>query len=267
MIIVVCVCCRGIVQCEEKLTISASWAKDEDISRLLQSLPNWASMTQPRQLRQKREEEEDFTRWEHMLIYTHCPQCELSTQIHHRAHSIYKHTRTTPISSRPGDMCGVTQICRPLRPVNRSMNTLMYSIRFNSKNCTSSKMLFFLFARRQCVLVFCLGSVLQRMKSSPYSLSRHLWTRTNSTAGNHTICRNIPASQTHAQFCFRFTCSLYLPPFLSFPLKCALELKKTQVWGKLWLDKREGGLHFYQNCPQSVLPSVWMCHGLQLYNK
>uniref|UniRef100_A0A8C1XH22 Exocyst complex component Sec8 n=1 Tax=Cyprinus carpio TaxID=7962 RepID=A0A8C1XH22_CYPCA len=53
---------RGIVQCEEKLTISASWAKDEDISRLLQSLPNWASMTQPRQLRQKREEEEDFTR-------------------------------------------------------------------------------------------------------------------------------------------------------------------------------------------------------------
>lgn len=58
----VCVCCRGIVQCEEKLTISASWAKDEDISRLLQSLPNWASMTQPRQLRQKREEEEDFTR-------------------------------------------------------------------------------------------------------------------------------------------------------------------------------------------------------------
>uniref|UniRef100_A0A673J066 Exocyst complex component Sec8 n=1 Tax=Sinocyclocheilus rhinocerous TaxID=307959 RepID=A0A673J066_9TELE len=53
---------RGMVQCEEKLTISASWAKDEDISRLLQSLPNWASMTQPRQLRQKREEEEDFTR-------------------------------------------------------------------------------------------------------------------------------------------------------------------------------------------------------------
>uniref|UniRef100_A0A8C1WGR9 Exocyst complex component Sec8 n=1 Tax=Cyprinus carpio TaxID=7962 RepID=A0A8C1WGR9_CYPCA len=53
---------RGVVQCEEKLTISASWAKDEDISRLLQSLPNWASMTQPRQIRQKREEEEDFTR-------------------------------------------------------------------------------------------------------------------------------------------------------------------------------------------------------------
>ncbi|XP_073724500.1 exocyst complex component 4 isoform X1 [Misgurnus anguillicaudatus] len=53
---------RGIVQCEEKLVISASWAKDEDISRLLQSLPNWASMTQPKQLRQKREEEEDFTR-------------------------------------------------------------------------------------------------------------------------------------------------------------------------------------------------------------
>ncbi|KAK7896299.1 hypothetical protein WMY93_021624 [Mugilogobius chulae] len=44
---------RGIVQCEEKLTISASWSKDEDISRLLQSLPNWANMTQPRQARQK----------------------------------------------------------------------------------------------------------------------------------------------------------------------------------------------------------------------
>uniref|UniRef100_A0A8C6P6Z1 Exocyst complex component Sec8 n=1 Tax=Nothobranchius furzeri TaxID=105023 RepID=A0A8C6P6Z1_NOTFU len=53
---------RGIVQCEEKLTISASWSKDEDISRLLQSLPNWANMTQPRQTRQKREDEEDFTR-------------------------------------------------------------------------------------------------------------------------------------------------------------------------------------------------------------
>lgn len=53
---------RGIVQCEEKLTISASWSKDEDISRLLQSLPNWANMAQPRQARQKREDEEDFTR-------------------------------------------------------------------------------------------------------------------------------------------------------------------------------------------------------------
>ncbi|KAM6895936.1 exocyst complex component 4 [Lycodopsis pacificus] len=53
---------RGVVQCEEKLTISASWSKDEDISRLLQSLPNWANMTQPRQTRQKREDEEDFTR-------------------------------------------------------------------------------------------------------------------------------------------------------------------------------------------------------------
>uniref|UniRef100_A0A6Q2XNL3 Exocyst complex component Sec8 n=1 Tax=Esox lucius TaxID=8010 RepID=A0A6Q2XNL3_ESOLU len=53
---------RGIVQCEEKLTISASWSKDEDISRLLQSLPNWANMAQPRQVRQKREDEEDFTR-------------------------------------------------------------------------------------------------------------------------------------------------------------------------------------------------------------
>uniref|UniRef100_A0A7N6BYI8 Exocyst complex component Sec8 n=1 Tax=Anabas testudineus TaxID=64144 RepID=A0A7N6BYI8_ANATE len=53
---------RGIVQCEEKLTISASWSKDEDISRLLQSLPNWANMAQPRQNRQKREDEEDYTR-------------------------------------------------------------------------------------------------------------------------------------------------------------------------------------------------------------
>lgn len=56
---------RGIVQCEEKLTISASWSKDEDISRLLQSLPNWANMAQPRQTRQKREDEEDFTRYTH----------------------------------------------------------------------------------------------------------------------------------------------------------------------------------------------------------
>lgn len=53
---------RAVVQCDEKLTISASWSKDEDISRLLQSLPNWANMTQPRQTRQKREDEEDFTR-------------------------------------------------------------------------------------------------------------------------------------------------------------------------------------------------------------
>ncbi|XP_036374259.1 exocyst complex component 4 [Megalops cyprinoides] len=53
---------RGIVQSEEKLTISASWSKDEDISRLLQSLPNWASMATPRGMRQKREDEEDFTR-------------------------------------------------------------------------------------------------------------------------------------------------------------------------------------------------------------
>lgn len=59
-----CVCVlRAVVQCDEKLTISASWSKDEDISRLLQSLPNWANMTQPRQTRQKREDEEDFTRY------------------------------------------------------------------------------------------------------------------------------------------------------------------------------------------------------------
>uniref|UniRef100_A0A8C6UK93 Exocyst complex component Sec8 n=1 Tax=Neogobius melanostomus TaxID=47308 RepID=A0A8C6UK93_9GOBI len=45
------ICNTGVVQCEEKLTISASWSKDEDISRLLQSLPNW-----------KREDEEDVTR-------------------------------------------------------------------------------------------------------------------------------------------------------------------------------------------------------------
>nr|XP_033814697.1 exocyst complex component 4 [Geotrypetes seraphini] len=54
--------CRGIVQSEEKLVISASWSKDDDISRLLKSLPNWINMTQPKQLRPKREEEEDFVR-------------------------------------------------------------------------------------------------------------------------------------------------------------------------------------------------------------
>ncbi|XP_010356038.2 exocyst complex component 4 isoform X1 [Rhinopithecus roxellana] len=53
---------RGIVQSEEKLVISASWAKDDDISRLLKSLPNWMNMAQPKQLRPKREEEEDFIR-------------------------------------------------------------------------------------------------------------------------------------------------------------------------------------------------------------
>ncbi|KAL6087965.1 hypothetical protein STEG23_022599, partial [Scotinomys teguina] len=52
----------GIVQSEEKLIISASWAKDDDISRLLKSLPNWTNMSQPKQLRPKREEEEDFIR-------------------------------------------------------------------------------------------------------------------------------------------------------------------------------------------------------------
>ncbi|MEE6481763.1 hypothetical protein FKM82_012962 [Ascaphus truei] len=53
---------RGIVQSEEKLVISASWAKDDDITRLLKSLPNWLNMAQPKQLRPKREEEEDFIR-------------------------------------------------------------------------------------------------------------------------------------------------------------------------------------------------------------
>nr|XP_004661255.2 exocyst complex component 4 [Jaculus jaculus] len=53
---------RGIVQSEEKLVISASWAKDDDISRLLKSLPNWSNMAQPKQLRPKREDEEDFIR-------------------------------------------------------------------------------------------------------------------------------------------------------------------------------------------------------------
>ncbi|XP_028929114.1 exocyst complex component 4 isoform X1 [Ornithorhynchus anatinus] len=53
---------RGIAQSEEKLVISASWAKDDDISRLLKSLPNWINMAQPKQLRPKREEEEDFIR-------------------------------------------------------------------------------------------------------------------------------------------------------------------------------------------------------------
>ncbi|XP_068943355.1 exocyst complex component 4 isoform X2 [Petaurus breviceps papuanus] len=53
---------RSIAQSEEKLVISASWAKDDDISRLLKSLPNWTNMAQPKQLRPKREEEEDFIR-------------------------------------------------------------------------------------------------------------------------------------------------------------------------------------------------------------
>ncbi|XP_037021690.2 exocyst complex component 4 [Artibeus jamaicensis] len=53
---------RGIVQSEEKLVISASWAKDDDISRLLKSLPNWTNMAQPKQLRPKREDEEDLIR-------------------------------------------------------------------------------------------------------------------------------------------------------------------------------------------------------------
>lgn len=57
-----CLVFRGIVQSEEKLVISASWAKDDDISRLLKSLPNWISMAQPKQLRPKREDEEDFIR-------------------------------------------------------------------------------------------------------------------------------------------------------------------------------------------------------------
>uniref|UniRef100_U3KBG5 Exocyst complex component Sec8 n=1 Tax=Ficedula albicollis TaxID=59894 RepID=U3KBG5_FICAL len=57
-----CFPCRTIVQSDEKLVISASWAKDDDISRLLKSLPNWSNMAQPKQLRPKREEEEDFIR-------------------------------------------------------------------------------------------------------------------------------------------------------------------------------------------------------------
>ncbi|XP_026547402.1 exocyst complex component 4-like [Notechis scutatus] len=44
------------------MVISASWAKDDDITRLLKSLPNWSNMAQPKQLRPKREEEEDFIR-------------------------------------------------------------------------------------------------------------------------------------------------------------------------------------------------------------
>ncbi|XP_053321528.1 exocyst complex component 4 [Spea bombifrons] len=53
---------RSIVQCDEKLVISGSWAKDDDITRLLKSLPNWLNMAQPKQLRPKREDEEDFIR-------------------------------------------------------------------------------------------------------------------------------------------------------------------------------------------------------------
>ncbi|XP_053572365.1 exocyst complex component 4 [Bombina bombina] len=53
---------RSIVQSDEKLVFSASWVKDDDITRLLKSLPNWLNMAQPKQLRPKREEEEDFIR-------------------------------------------------------------------------------------------------------------------------------------------------------------------------------------------------------------
>ncbi|XP_077120559.1 exocyst complex component 4 [Ranitomeya variabilis] len=53
---------RSIVQSDEKFVISASWAKDDDITRLLKSLPNWLNMTQPKLLRPKREDEEDFIR-------------------------------------------------------------------------------------------------------------------------------------------------------------------------------------------------------------
>lgn len=64
------------------------------------------------------------------------------------------------VSTQTAVMCCITQICRPSRPVNRSINTLMYSIHFKSKNCSSSKMnVIFLFARRQCILVFCMGPV------------------------------------------------------------------------------------------------------------
>ncbi|CAN8024025.1 unnamed protein product [Ixodes persulcatus] len=42
---------RGIVQpeSEDKRIISATWAKDEDISRFLMSLPNWANLQQPKE--------------------------------------------------------------------------------------------------------------------------------------------------------------------------------------------------------------------------
>ncbi|KAM3832642.1 exocyst complex component 4 isoform 2-T2 [Vipera latastei] len=53
---------RSIVQSDEKMVISTSWAKDDDITRLLKSLPNWSNMAQPKQLRPKREEEEDVVR-------------------------------------------------------------------------------------------------------------------------------------------------------------------------------------------------------------
>jgi exocyst complex component 4 len=34
---------------EDKRIISAQWAKDEDISRFLKSLPNWRSLATPSQ--------------------------------------------------------------------------------------------------------------------------------------------------------------------------------------------------------------------------
>ncbi|ELK35553.1 Exocyst complex component 4 [Myotis davidii] len=81
---------RGIVQSEEKLVISASWAKDDDISRLLKSLPNWINMAQPKQLRPKREDEEDFISFlgssVSMLAYDGDSDSSHGTQGTHRKH-------------------------------------------------------------------------------------------------------------------------------------------------------------------------------------
>ncbi|EPQ20156.1 Exocyst complex component 4 [Myotis brandtii] len=82
---------RGIVQSEEKLVISASWAKDDDISRLLKSLPNWINMAQPKQLRPKREDEEDFISFlgssVSMLAYDGDSDSSHGTQGTHSKHS------------------------------------------------------------------------------------------------------------------------------------------------------------------------------------
>uniref|UniRef100_UPI00358E8F40 exocyst complex component 4 n=1 Tax=Myxine glutinosa TaxID=7769 RepID=UPI00358E8F40 len=50
---------------EERLVISASWAKDDDIARLLKSLPSWNQLSQAKQARPRRDEgecEEEYTR-------------------------------------------------------------------------------------------------------------------------------------------------------------------------------------------------------------
>ncbi|CAM9367478.1 exocyst complex component 4 isoform X1 [Lampetra fluviatilis] len=54
------------VHSEDRLVISASWAKDDDITRLLKSLPNWTNLAQAKQPRARGQQgdtnEEEYTR-------------------------------------------------------------------------------------------------------------------------------------------------------------------------------------------------------------